>query len=111
MSDPLQAAYAAFFEARTTAPWVHDAIVTKAEIHVEIAAAIAAWEAAQWRPIRELKDDGVVLLYQAEGDGDDPTRVIAAGRLWKGGRMFAMEAGDAWSAPTHFRPLPKPPTT
>ena len=63
-------------------------------------AAIAAYEAAQWRPIESAPKEGVVLLYS-------PHEIVLA--EWDERGWFEARDGGMAYNPTHWRPLPPPP--
>jgi len=74
-------------------------------------AAIAAYEAAQWRTIDSAPKDGTpILAYES---GEPPCVVVATYRV-NGGRTHLVwmsccyEMADL-QVPTHWRPLPPPP--
>lgn len=69
-------------------------------------AAIAAYEAAMWRPIGEYEDDmGEVHLFGPLRDGSDFYQEVGS----RGHKIWHVEWMDNCAAPTHFRPLPAAP--
>jgi len=68
---------------------------------------------SEWQPIETAPKDGTrILLYQREGDGMDDNRTVAEGAWgeWLPGEYeWCMVQQDAWTAPTHWMPLPEPP--
>lgn len=77
------------------------------EIDAAADAAIAAYEAAQWRPIEEAPKDGTFVLLWANG-------LVELG-IWNSEDLmwpWSIDGGaDALDSdtPTHFRPLPPAP--
>jgi hypothetical protein len=98
MSDPNDVA----LEAATGA--YNRAYSERKELPERIAAACAAWDAAQWRPIAEAPMDGsAVLIWASPRDGLDGFQVVA---------RYHEDVGwcvDELREATHFRPLPAPP--
>lgn len=76
----------------------------------DLAAAIAVWDAEQWRPIGEARPATVALVIG--GLAGRPYPVTAKALRTKDGWVVlpAENVDNPWRIdPTHFRPLPAPP--
>lgn len=69
-------------------------------------AAIEAWEAALWRPIEELADGKIVIMY-ALMDTETGNWKMATGCKHNGEFTWDGDRLREWSIlPTHWRPIP-----
>jgi hypothetical protein len=76
----------------------------------DLCAAADALEAAGWRPIDTApKDDGQHVLLHGYGDGFDDCTIV--GWWCKDRERWMPFDGYARVLPSHWMPLPEPPTT
>jgi hypothetical protein len=71
-------------------------------------AAIAAYEAAQWREIESAPKDGTEILVWGDWTVEEPECMIMAQYDAEHGQWYEVLEGCPF-CPTHWRPLPPPP--
>lgn len=85
-----------------------------AQISQALAKLDALIEAQGWQPIETAKRDGTYILLHRPIDDHRQRRSVQEGKFHRYGMIttWRVSSGGIWDidAPTHWMPLPKPPT-
>jgi hypothetical protein len=104
---PADMAGALRFDAALRTPLARRMLCRAADIMDRLAAEIARLKAGGWRPISDAPKDGTDILVGVQGIGW-PVRVA----FWDEARggVWSIWPGRELAHPTHWQPLPPPPT-